>query len=93
MRGVTEVYVSPGHGLHPFLLTRLMRGVTLSQKSERGYFIFLLTRLMRGVTVPASALKNTFTFLLTRLMRGVTRGRRRGRRQLLYFYSHASCEA
>ena len=34
-----------------FLLTRLMRGVTVGSVRCDGWILFLLTRLMRGVTV------------------------------------------
>ena len=43
------------HLLNPFLLTRLMRGVTSSRHSYSYIISFLLTRLMRGVT-PVTAL-------------------------------------
>ena len=92
MRGVTFSAVEASH-INPFLLTRLMRGVT------RLYFLivvpmpFLLTRLMRGVTTrrgrfPKRSIISTHT----------PHARRDGSyaavvSAIFYFYSHASCEA
>ena len=55
-----------------FLLTRLMRGVTLSKSDHFIALAFLLTRLMRGVTAVKHFTEKCAKFLLTRLMRGVT---------------------
>ena len=50
MRGVTDAYYQITDPA-AFLLTRLMRGVTLESCSLQFFLhIFLLTRLMRGVT-------------------------------------------
>ena len=55
-----------------FLLTRLMRGVTMTPMANAKRLKFLLTRLMRGVTRVIRMIFFPIKFLLTRLMRGVT---------------------
>ena len=62
------------HNYIKFLLTRLMRGVTLSKWTNNRSVAFLLTRLMRGVTCSKQVFYFALVFLLTRLMRGVTIG-------------------
>ena len=49
MRGVTSLGIETSNILL-FLLTRLMRGVTISFRLSAETEAFLLTRLMRGVT-------------------------------------------
>ena len=49
MRGVTRGLPNVAH-IREFLLTRLMRGVTIVNNYFITNEIFLLTRLMRGVT-------------------------------------------
>ncbi len=72
MRGVTPARALALAYSLAFLLTRLMRGVTIVfctiDKTEK----FLLTRLMRGVTRARAGSSVAVSFLLTRLMRGVT---------------------
>ena len=57
----------------PFLLTRLLRGVTTFSTDGLSTNIFLLTRLLRGVTRQRLCGRaENVEFLLTRLLRGVT---------------------
>ena len=92
MRGVTAC---PARWLfgQTFLLTRLMRGVTLWSNKNSTSVLFLLTRLMRGVT--ALGFRNfVHVFISTH-----TPHARRDQdadgctRSDCDFYSHASCEA
>ena len=76
-----------------FLLTRLLRGVTIISLSLTGLSGFLLTRLLRGVTYNFVSLGTVTSFLLTRLLRGVTHRKQYQNNQYDNFYSHASCEA
>ena len=55
-----------------FLLTRLLRGVTIGINPVGAGSLFLLTRLLRGVTCTLYNEKTSGQFLLTRLLRGVT---------------------
>ena len=50
MRGVTGSRDTTSSRTPPFLLTRLMRGVTVNDAIDTPNSAFLLTRLMRGVT-------------------------------------------
>ena len=77
-----------------FLLTRLLRGVTLKLRCNHlAVDSFLLTRLLRGVTEGGKLCYIQLLFLLTRLLRGVTRLAKRLKIHTFNFYSHASCEA
>ena len=58
--------------LSKFLLTRLLRGVTIMADICSKSGKFLLTRLLRGVTDERQPFPAITGFLLTRLLRGVT---------------------
>ena len=59
-------------GLHQFLLTHLLRGVTIARSPDSYSQSFLLTHLLRGVTIYFPSLCLCRKFLLTHLLRGVT---------------------
>ena len=83
----------PEHINIPFLLTRLLRGVTITGGTPLATETFLLTRLLRGVTGILRDANVFWKFLLTRLLRGVTILGIIIMLYVLHFYSHASCEA
>ncbi len=55
-----------------FLLTHLLRGVTIRSWVTWPVHMFLLTHLLRGVTTSGVFLPTHWKFLLTHLLRGVT---------------------
>ena len=80
-------------GSVPFLLTRLLRGVTGKSLLVQGRAEFLLTRLLRGVTKVTEGLVDT-----TQISTHTPLARRdmRFSQEVQWaddFYSHASCEA
>ena len=92
MRGVTPAAdVQPVK--HGFQLTRLMRGVTIrTAKVTTLDRISTHTPHARRDETSRTVISEHGEFQLTRLMRGVTGGSRYGH-CLVYFNSHASCEA
>ena len=76
-----------------FLLTCLLRGMTISISAPRPTTMFLLTCLLRGMTYMSQFEYVIFLFLLTCLLRGMTYFAITHKATFSSFYSHASCEA
>ena len=77
----------------PFLLTRLMRGVTVTMVVKASSLEFLLTRLMRGVTFRTVARSMSWTISTHTPHARRDRKGENDKAASGHFYSHASCEA
>ena len=88
-----NIGVTTSQQMLQFLLTCLLRGMTISRSSRRNMDMFLLTCLLRGMTKDADG--TTFQIEVSThmpLARHDGYGKHGGA-GLHRFYSHASCEA